>query len=584
MPSAASNGKWWSFRAGSMWVPVALLLLSGVVFAWTTNRVVAAAIRKHVLATVGVAANGRSRALVLRLESQRARAEQVVKEARRECAVQANPTPCEQSLLTMFVAAEEADAAGISLDGAAPTIVGRSDPHLLETPFATGAYATFEPGISPKRTYVVVARVGSDVAMIRYSTQRFVDPIFLDREGLGESGETFLTNEQGLFVTPHRYASHSGESHPISARPMVQCLAGRDAEVVDLDYRSQNVVHGFRRISAMGGCIMAHVDYAEAMAPARRLLVQMAVATTLLVAVAIAWALGVRQSFSRAAAALRDSISVRDKFLSAASHELRTPLTALSLRLEKLQRDFGRSGGDDDKRVTLAINKCAVQLKRLERLINELLDVTRIRTGRLELHLGEVNLVSIVEHAVDLLESELDAARCKVVMRKDGAVVGCWDEVRLEQVVVNLVQNATKFGRGRPIELAVSSEEGRAMLLVRDHGVGIGGDELSRIFEPFERSESAKNIGGLGLGLFIVRGIVQAHGGTVRAERNAGGEGATFVVELPLAASGTGASRAQGEARTHKDTPERVGDERRASSRARRSSASMHRRLRTFAR
>jgi signal transduction histidine kinase len=111
-------------------------------------------------------------------------------------------------------------------------------------------------------------------------------------------------------------------------------------------------------------------------------------------------------------------------------------------------------------------------------------------------------------------------------------VPGLWDRARLEQVVTNLLSNAVKYGRGQPIEVAVMGADDRARLVVRDQGIGIAPEHLSRIFERFERAVSAHNYGGLGLGLYIVRQIVEAHGGAIHVTSTPG-EGSTFVVDLP---------------------------------------------------
>jgi signal transduction histidine kinase len=141
--------------------------------------------------------------------------------------------------------------------------------------------------------------------------------------------------------------------------------------------------------------------------------------------------------------------------------------------------------------------------------------------------------VHVVKEMVEQLSEELARAQCKLAMRvPDQPVLGRWDRLRLEQVVANLLSNAAKFGQGKPVQIAVEQTADTARLVVEDHGIGIPPEYLSHIFERFERAVSPRQYGGLGLGLYIVRAIVEAMGGTVRAQSTVGA-GASFVVELP---------------------------------------------------
>jgi signal transduction histidine kinase len=173
---------------------------------------------------------------------------------------------------------------------------------------------------------------------------------------------------------------------------------------------------------------------------------------------------------------------------------------------------------------------------RLNHLVDGLLDVSRIETGRLPLALAEVDLGEVVRDVVERFEPELTRAGCPVSIRGDASVMGRWDRSRLDQVVTNLLANAVKFGLGKPIEIVLEEHAGVARLVVRDHGIGIDEDEQPRIFERFTRAVSSSNYGGLGLGLYISRCIVEAHGGRigVLSER---ASGSTFTVELPCAPS-----------------------------------------------
>jgi signal transduction histidine kinase len=227
------------------------------------------------------------------------------------------------------------------------------------------------------------------------------------------------------------------------------------------------------------------------------------------------------------------AVVARDEFLSIASHELRTPLTSLRLALENLRRvakrDAAAGGaGSPIERVLTASERAG---QRMEKLVEGLLDVSRIHMGRLELDVAEVELGAVVADAVTELADEFQQAGSTVEVRGE-PVTGLWDPMRLAQVVTNLLSNAAKYGTGKPIEVRYGGADGNAYLQVRDQGIGIAEDDQHHIFERFERAVSSQNYGGLGLGLYIVRRIVEAHGGSVRVESTPGA-GATFLVELP---------------------------------------------------
>jgi len=227
------------------------------------------------------------------------------------------------------------------------------------------------------------------------------------------------------------------------------------------------------------------------------------------------------------------AVAARDEFLSIASHELRTPLTALRLALENLRRVTARevqSGPSPQLERVLAASERAGQ--RLEKLVEALLDVSRIHMGRLELDVEELELGTVVAEAVSGVDDELRQSGSTIDVQGD-PTTGHWDRLRLGQVLVNLLANAVKYGAGKPIEIRYGAREARAWVSIRDHGIGIDPADQRHIFERFERAVSSQNYGGLGLGLFIVKRILEAHGGTVRVESRPG-EGAAFQVELPL--------------------------------------------------
>jgi PAS domain S-box-containing protein len=232
-----------------------------------------------------------------------------------------------------------------------------------------------------------------------------------------------------------------------------------------------------------------------------------------------------------------EAVQARDEFLSVASHELRTPLTSLNLQIEGLLRGLRRSKGRNTPPPEMILGKLDVaarQVGRLRRLIEELLDVSRISTGQFNVELETVDLAAMAKDMITRFADDAKKADCPVLVHADASVTGQWDRLRVEQVMVNLFTNALKFGAGKPVELTVSAEDDAACLIVRDHGIGVPEEAQARIFERFERAPSAQGFGGLGLGLYIAQRIVTAHGGRIQLT-SFPGKGAAFTVTLPLA-------------------------------------------------
>ena len=231
----------------------------------------------------------------------------------------------------------------------------------------------------------------------------------------------------------------------------------------------------------------------------------------------------------------QEAVKMRDEFLSIASHELRTPLTSLVLQLTNLRRSAvsGELARMPTERVRDRVESTYDQSLRLSKLVNELLDVSRISAGRLELDKEKVDLGGLVREVLDRFDDELKQAGCKAKLNVASPVVGSWDRFRLDQVIANLISNAIKYGRGEPVEITVDQVGDHAILTVRDGGIGIKPEHLDKIFDRFERAVTTRNYGGLGLGLYIVRSILDATGGSIRVESRPG-LGSTFTVELPL--------------------------------------------------
>jgi PAS domain S-box-containing protein len=232
---------------------------------------------------------------------------------------------------------------------------------------------------------------------------------------------------------------------------------------------------------------------------------------------------------------LEVSVQVRDDFLAIASHELKTPLAALLMHVQGCQRVLRREPVAASFRERLG--KAESSGLRLEKLIDQLLDVSRITGGHLRLEPSLVNLGDVVREVVARRTDPNAAVACPVVLRCEPQVWGRWDRLRMDQVVDNLVANALKYGQGKPVEVDLHIENCDAIIGVRDHGIGIDKDHQEKIFQRFERAVASRDFGGFGLGLWITRQIVEASGGKIEV-RSTPGEGATFTVRLPCRGDG----------------------------------------------
>jgi predicted ATPase/signal transduction histidine kinase len=231
--------------------------------------------------------------------------------------------------------------------------------------------------------------------------------------------------------------------------------------------------------------------------------------------------------------AAQNAIRLRDEFLSIASHELRTPLQSLQLAVQSLERGLRSPAPAVAPRMAeVAVRQTA----RLGALVSQLLDVARIESGHLTLSCEEFDLSAKARLVVERMQIEAANAGARVTVHAPEAITGRWDRSRIDQLLTNLLSNAISYGAGKPIDLTVERTAAGARITVLDRGIGIPAERLPHIFERFERATSTRNYGGLGLGLFIARQIVEAHGGSIIA-RSAPAEGACFVVELPLEAA-----------------------------------------------
>ena len=227
---------------------------------------------------------------------------------------------------------------------------------------------------------------------------------------------------------------------------------------------------------------------------------------------------------------LRQADRLKEDFLFMASHEFRSPLTALRLQAELMRRQVQRGEGSG-ARVERHLAAIDVQIGRLDELLRTLLDLSRINSGRLTLDLEELDLSAVVREAVERFRPEAEDAGTELRVRM-ASVVGRWDRARIDQVVTNLVGNAIKYGDRQPVEIELDERAGAAVLVVRDRGIGMAPGTQAQIFDRLVRGTNAGVAKGLGLGLWIVKKMVEAHGGEVTVS-SALGEGSTFTVSLP---------------------------------------------------
>lgn len=238
----------------------------------------------------------------------------------------------------------------------------------------------------------------------------------------------------------------------------------------------------------------------------------------------------VRQLLDEQVNALRQ----KDDFISIASHELKTPLTSIGLQTYINKRTLAAGGTPPREWIVKLVETTERQVERLVRLVDDMLDISRISAGRIQIKKQAVDLTQLVRAEVERLTPQLAAADCAVQFNAPAATVGLCDAHRMEQVIGNLLTNAIRYAPGRPIEVSVGTNDGHAVVCVRDHGDGIAPADQERIFARFERADSA--VAGLGLGLYICRELVSLHGGTIGVE-SARGQGAKFTIRLPIRVS-----------------------------------------------
>ncbi len=231
---------------------------------------------------------------------------------------------------------------------------------------------------------------------------------------------------------------------------------------------------------------------------------------------------------------LQDAVLARDEFLSIASHELKTPLTTLSLHTQTMRRSAAK--GDESvyskEKIDRLLDHNIRDVKRLARLVDDMLDISRISTGKLHIERESVDLCQLITDVTERMGAQFQSAGVAFRIIQCHQSIGEWDKFRIEQALANLLTNALKYGAKKPVELRLEDSPDSVRVSVRDQGTGIAKEDHARIFDRFERAISASEVSGLGLGLYISAEIVRAHGGRIWVESEPG-QGATFTFELP---------------------------------------------------
>jgi PAS domain S-box-containing protein len=234
-------------------------------------------------------------------------------------------------------------------------------------------------------------------------------------------------------------------------------------------------------------------------------------------------------------AALREAVRARDQFLTIAGHELKTPLTNLHMQIQLRQRDLqrGNQAAFASERTALFLQKQLNYVRRLNQLVDNLLDVQQISEGRLKLSYEYFDVCKLLQDVVARLQETTEDVKIELKLNSEQAMYGNWDWFRLEQILLNLLENALKYGGGDKIEVSLKTEENGICISIRDFGKGVPQKDQTRIFQRFERAISENEVSGMGLGLYISQTIARLHGGEIRLTSSEG-QGAEFAVFLPL--------------------------------------------------
>ena len=562
---------------------VGLLIGITVVLTGAANSSLLANLEAEARRTVGVATRAREQTLTQLFEGRQQRAVGFLSSVESLCAEPLERgrlgwvDDCVRTMVDEFQQSERALGATLTYGNRRLRRAGKPVP-AGTIPSGSLARVTRNPDGSIEYLMGATRRLTS--ISLRFDDQQVAD-LFDDHSGLGRSGDLFLVDGTGQLLTPTRDKTTRVSAE--RAAEFVQRCATATDDSLDVDYRQIKTINSFRPIPVLGNaCVVARMDYLETVAPASRLREDLLIRSgwfliigVVLSLVAAQWisapvrrlaasaltlqtgrfdrplplagplevrSLGrafnvmgnnLAELVAREQAARREAESAnqaKDDFLARVSHELRTPLTAVLGWAQMLQSE--RLPPEQVRHAVAVIERSA---RAQRQLIEDLLDVSRIVSNRLRITREPVRLADVVEEALDTVRPEAATRNIEIEanLSEPGLVVG--DARRLEQVVWNLAWNALKFSQpsGR-ITVRLTREGNWLVLSVADTGAGISSAFLPHVFEWFRQADpAARSQAGLGLGLGIVRHLVQLHGGSVHAESRGEGRGATFIVKLP---------------------------------------------------
>lgn len=243
----------------------------------------------------------------------------------------------------------------------------------------------------------------------------------------------------------------------------------------------------------------------------------------------------IEQKLRLTEANLLHALSVRDEFMAIASHELKTPLQSLKLQIQLYQRGIIRNDPEvyTQGKISHLLERNSRQIDRLTRLVDDMLDISRIRTGKLSLRKEPCDLGAMLMDVLGRTREQFEASGSgQPKIDHIEKAIGEWDPLRIDQVMLNIITNAIRYGQGKAISISIKNYQETVRITVKDEGLGIAKSDQEKIFDRYERGLLAREVSGLGLGLFITKQIVNAHGGKIWVESEIG-IGSTFFVDLP---------------------------------------------------
>jgi signal transduction histidine kinase/ActR/RegA family two-component response regulator len=573
---------------------VGLIVSTAIALTTLAYRAQLDSLERNAHRAVRVAAQSRADAIARLLDGQQERAQRFLIAAASLCGEQTRSGTawelgCAQSALREFRLTERATGALLTERGRriARNGVPLADTLPIPTPLAR---LTEEAG---QVTYMIRAENKQTAVRLQFTLGE-IAPLFDQPLGLGMGGEVLLRTFSGRFLTLPR---GNGAPIPDVFNEAVHPCSLEPSEWSGIDYRGIDTFHGSHDVPAFAQpiCVDAHLPRNEALAPAADLVLELITRAALFVLVGIVLALFAAhwmsapvqrlvasaralesgdfaqpipvggpsevRALAAAFAAMARALGVqmtreqrarqeaeaanqaKDEFLAVLSHELRTPLTS-TMGWTRLLRRGGLSSAHAERAITAIERSAQVQ----KRLIEDLLDVSRIIAGRLHLDRTKIQVTEPVRAALEELRPIADEKGVALESAFESTPMLSADPIRVQQIVTNLVANALKFTEtGGRVTVRVRETGGDAEIAVRDTGVGIAPEFLPHVFEPFRQADAGprRSYGGLGLGLSIVQHLVKLHGGTIEATSQGLGMGAMFVVRLPIATAESAAAPAR---------------------------------------